>query len=400
MNARKQDIARAMILALIFLGADLAFAKGPPVDVQEAVPNYGNQGEFNKAVKIKGKGFDSESTVEFLLTGTENPGNVTVQSVTYDPGTGDLDTIIDVPDGETAATLGDYDIRVTNSRGRKGKGTTLFAVLKPGETPGPNNEGLAISMLCSLDDEGDALATMTNDEAVNSPDGSPYYEDALDKVGCISAGVSGDTLAGLRLRTVVGSLKRAVRFVDMKFEQCLDGTDCVPAKFLDPSKDSVQIDVHPYPDSGHDHIHLMDPGEYWMYLSVRDDDLSDRYIVQMAQRDSLPEGFLQSINCHYDAPGYPSLEDLDDIKVYIWEDGIYSGSADGLPDGYTVTTGLIDQSEALGALPVVTPMTASALICSNVDENGDNCGPKKNSQGLCAIRGQVGMRFTLHMEYE
>lgn len=112
-------------LAVLLLGLDSATAKPEELIVDGVDPDVASQGELNKPVKIKGQGFDDTAKVAFVISGTNDTGEIVVRSVSYNRETGDLDTVIDVPQGAIVAR---YDVMVTASRGRKGKGTELFAV--------------------------------------------------------------------------------------------------------------------------------------------------------------------------------------------------------------------------------------------------------------------------------
>ncbi|MGD8358240.1 MAG: hypothetical protein PVG42_09315, partial [Lysobacterales bacterium] len=105
--------------------AQIVMAKGPPnkVEVTAANPSEATQGQELDVV-ISGSGFDSGSSVSYLVTGTKDDSQVDVLSVEYISDT-ELKTRIRPKD---AALVTDYDIEVQSSSGRKGKGTTLFRV--------------------------------------------------------------------------------------------------------------------------------------------------------------------------------------------------------------------------------------------------------------------------------
>jgi len=73
---------------------------------------------------VNGSGFDNTAKVQFLVSGTTNPGGVTVKKVVFHTS-GEVVATIDVAD---TASIANFDIVVMLSDGRKGKGTTLFAV--------------------------------------------------------------------------------------------------------------------------------------------------------------------------------------------------------------------------------------------------------------------------------
>lgn len=126
MNRHYQISYFITLMAISLLSINIAVAKGPPtkVSVTNAYPGSALQGDAVDVV-ISGSGFDVGSKVKFLVTGTKDDSQISV-----DP-TVDLN-----PDGTLTArihVLGnaqviDYDIEVRTSSGRRGKGVTLFRV--------------------------------------------------------------------------------------------------------------------------------------------------------------------------------------------------------------------------------------------------------------------------------
>jgi hypothetical protein len=132
MNAWKR-IALAclslLVLGLAPIGAALAQVK-----VTAATPASAVQGTLSLDVIVSGSGFDNSAKVQYFVSGTTNSGGITVKTVVF-RNSRELVTTIDVAD---TADLASFDIQVTLSSGRKGKGTTLFSVkAKPNETPLP-----------------------------------------------------------------------------------------------------------------------------------------------------------------------------------------------------------------------------------------------------------------------
>ena len=115
-------------LALCIFGSSSVSAQGQ-VQVTAAIPAAAQQGTLNLNVKVTGKGFKRGARVNWFVSGTNDPGGVTVNSTTF-IGSSELTANITVAD---TATLGSFDITVTNSDGRGGKGTELFAVTPNGQ---------------------------------------------------------------------------------------------------------------------------------------------------------------------------------------------------------------------------------------------------------------------------
>lgn len=129
---RKMSVHLILLLGVLALGT----AQAQEVEVNSADPASAEQGTVNLDVSIAGKGFDNSAQVFFLITGTENPGGITVNSVKV-RGSKKIIANIDVA---TDAATADFDVEVRLQSGRKGKGTTLFKVLQQNGNPGSGNQ--------------------------------------------------------------------------------------------------------------------------------------------------------------------------------------------------------------------------------------------------------------------
>ena len=119
-------------LSLLVLGLAPIGAAVAQIKVTAAMPASAVQGTISLDVVVSGSGFNSSAKVQYFVTGTTNPGGITVKKVVY-RNSNELVTTVDVAD---MAVLANFDIQVTLSNGRKGKGTTLFSVKpKPGNPP-------------------------------------------------------------------------------------------------------------------------------------------------------------------------------------------------------------------------------------------------------------------------
>lgn len=129
-NRRPPALFFAFCLAFAFLNLNGASAEvqAQQVQVTAAVPSSTAQGTINLNVKVTGKGFKNGAQAKWFITGTTNPGGVTVNSTTFISST-EVTANITVDD---TATIANFDIQVLNSDGRGGKGTELFAVLAKG----------------------------------------------------------------------------------------------------------------------------------------------------------------------------------------------------------------------------------------------------------------------------
>ena len=124
------------VLALVVLALGPVGAAWAQVRVTAADPASTSQGTTGLNVTISGSGFDASAAVKFLVTGTTNQGGIEVTKVVVVNSKKLVATINAASD----ATVAQFDIEVSLSGDRKGKGTTLFTVLKkvsdPCATPG------------------------------------------------------------------------------------------------------------------------------------------------------------------------------------------------------------------------------------------------------------------------
>ena len=187
MNPR---LGSRMALAAIFLFISLGFlfgihnsrvaqAQGGQVAVTAADPMSATQGTVNLNVKVTGKGFKNGAKAKWLVTGTTDPGGVTVNSTTFVSGS-ELTANITVDD---AATVANFDIAVTNADGRGGKGTELFVVTqKPNQQTscGTDITNLSISIYKYTDATNTTTYNLQPD--LTNPDGSPVPYVSSSKV--------------------------------------------------------------------------------------------------------------------------------------------------------------------------------------------------------------------------
>ena len=131
MNAYRQlALSTPFLLVVAFAPMGSAWP-APPVTVTAATPSSTYQGTVSLDVVVDGNGFDSTANAKFLVSGTTDPGGITVKKIVVQ-GSKKLIATIDVAD---TAAVKSFDIEVTLDSGRKGKGTTLFKVLSKTSDP-------------------------------------------------------------------------------------------------------------------------------------------------------------------------------------------------------------------------------------------------------------------------
>jgi Tol biopolymer transport system component len=134
-NPRPAWLGRS-VLAFVLLAAGSSPGWTQQIQVNSADPNTAPQGTINLDVLVKGRGFKPGARARWLVTGTTEPGGVTVNSTTVLSGT-EIRANITIAAG---AVVSFYDIDVMNADGRTGKGTERFSVTqgKPAAEPPPD----------------------------------------------------------------------------------------------------------------------------------------------------------------------------------------------------------------------------------------------------------------------
>jgi uncharacterized delta-60 repeat protein len=228
MTLRQRTTPALMLASLGFLflcmTGGLSPAQAQTVQVTAADPASTAQGTINLNVKVTGKGFKNGAKAKWFVTGTTDPGGVTVNSTTF-VNSGELTANITVAD---TAVIGNFDIAVTNSDGRGGKGTELFAVTAkgagqavcPAPQPAPTSDTKCYSALPGcLDSTFGGIGYVHLD-----PD--PAYASTAD--GAYAVGVQPDG------KTVVaGNVRRSSTDIDFTvIRYNVDGT--LDTSFGDP----------------------------------------------------------------------------------------------------------------------------------------------------------------------
>jgi uncharacterized delta-60 repeat protein len=117
--------------SLVLLAGNVTPLLAQDVVVSQAIPGNAPQGTVNLNVLIKGNGFKKGAIAKWFVTGTTNPGGVTVNSTTYSSST---DLIANINVASDAQTQNKFDIQVTLTSGRTGKGIELFSVTRKATT--------------------------------------------------------------------------------------------------------------------------------------------------------------------------------------------------------------------------------------------------------------------------
>jgi hypothetical protein len=158
-------LSLALFIVLATWAIPPSHAQGQ-VQVTAADPMAAAQGTINLNVRVTGKGFKNGAKAKWFVTGTTDPGGVTVNSTTF-VSSSELTANITVSD---TAIIDNFDIQVLNTDGRGGKGTELFAVTPTGSC-GTDVTNLSISIFKYTDATNTTTYNMQPD--LTYADGSP-----------------------------------------------------------------------------------------------------------------------------------------------------------------------------------------------------------------------------------
>ena len=160
MNRRLVSFGWLAIILGVLLGTPILTTA--QIQVNSANPSAAPQGTTNLNVAISGSGFKKGANAKWFVTGTTNPGGVTVTSTTFN-NAGQVTANITI---SSDAVVSGFDIAVTNTDGRTGKGTDKFAVL---------NSGAAKNSCTDIPISITFLATTVAPAAIsNDISGTPY----------------------------------------------------------------------------------------------------------------------------------------------------------------------------------------------------------------------------------
>jgi hypothetical protein len=150
----------SLLAVVVFVAISAFLPAAAQIQVTSADPAAAPQGTTNLNVTIAGSGFKKGAQAQWFVTGTTNPGGVTVNSTTVN-GSSKITANITV--ANDAVTSG-FDILVRNTDGRTGKGTDAFTVTSKGTpvgcwTTGTPSGFTLVTVLNPVQPNGAALIT-------------------------------------------------------------------------------------------------------------------------------------------------------------------------------------------------------------------------------------------------
>lgn len=154
----KRQRYSSAVISILSLAIFAALPAAAQIQVDSANPSAAPQGTTNLSVVITGNGFKKGAMAQWFVTGTTNPGGVTVNSTSV-KGATQLTANITV---SSNAVIAGFDIVVRNADGRTGKGTDKFAVTQKGTpigcvTTGTPSGFSLVAVLNPLQPNGAAL---------------------------------------------------------------------------------------------------------------------------------------------------------------------------------------------------------------------------------------------------
>ena len=165
------------------------------IQVSSTNPNAAPQGTTSLNVTVNGKGFQKGAAAKWFVTGTTNPGGVTVNSTTFNSSTQLTANITIASD----ATISGFDVQVA-AAGRTGKGSDLFAVTQKGTPVGCETLGTpsGFSLVTELNQvQSNGAASITSSGLGNAIQVRPLDLDHNGSVDTLVAFVlSGGSTAG------------------------------------------------------------------------------------------------------------------------------------------------------------------------------------------------------------
>jgi len=165
------SIFTLLATSLLFMGT----AQAGKVSVTAADPPEAEQETIGLDVTIDGEGFDDGTQVTFLVAGNRNDtGGINVTRNHFVNPNQMIATIDIAP----AAIVGDFDIAVETSRGRRGKGNTLFHVLQKGGGGGSKSGTAWVN-------DNDVFYRVRGDGPVGEGNFSVYIDDSIEH-DCVS----------------------------------------------------------------------------------------------------------------------------------------------------------------------------------------------------------------------
>jgi hypothetical protein len=184
-----------VLIPLLGLAACHAALAAKPVKVQSADPAESWQ-NTTETVTIRGSGFDTKpdavTAINFLLPCTTDPCTTETGGVTVEPDNwivNSSEEIVAIVDVDEQAIVDSRDIEVLMTRGRGGKGTTLFKVWssdpcdRDGDNWRKNNASCDLPGYEGIDcDDQDETV-----QACEPPDGGDTFTETIIRAGFVDA---------------------------------------------------------------------------------------------------------------------------------------------------------------------------------------------------------------------
>ena len=312
------------------------------------------------------------------------------------------------------------------SAGKDCKGKNYDPLTCGGNDGTDGYSGERIDLNCWLTDLDDDTVKADGEPGTGTyPNLYGVYVNGEEKVSCRTGGTVQPNLSGLGLNSKLkgGPPIRKIDLALTHFEGP-DGSTALspylPTSIFEEGASWNEMEIayltaRPYgfyrpgnndraASDAQDHIQLLGPDEsYSMATRIRMQPYDEhRYVISLA--DTLPadpNDLRTGLLCDSVTPGWPNEEIVkvsQDVTVYLWPDT----NLDGLPDGYTVTTGEVPSAGGNAGVtftledpPAVVSAPRTAAICSQ--EGPVDCSDRSVG-GYCNFLGFADVQFTWHAE--
>ena len=200
----------SLLFACVLASAVFATAQ---IQVNSTNPNTAPQGTTNLNVTVSGSGFKKGAKAQWFVSGTTNPGGVTINSTTFNSSS---QLTANITISTTAVTSG-FDVVVTNTDGRTGVGRDAFTVTQSFSYSVTSNVLDTLNAVTPVCASPPCETLLHSDSALSG--GSNAYSTATN--GSIISRVT-------NIEWELDFIKQAVRTVYLTFSQPVSGSKSDP----------------------------------------------------------------------------------------------------------------------------------------------------------------------------
>jgi hypothetical protein len=202
----------SLLCACLLASAVFATAQ---IQVNSTNPNAAPQGTTNLNVTVSGSGFKKGANAKWFVSGTTNPGGVTVNSTTFNSSS---QLTANITISTTAVTSG-FDVVVTNTDGRTGVGRDAFTVTQSFGYSVTSNVLDTLNAVTPVCANPPCETLLHSDSALSG--GSNAYSTTKNGSSSIGSSVG-------NIEWALNLTEQAVRTVYLTFSQPVSGSESQP----------------------------------------------------------------------------------------------------------------------------------------------------------------------------